>query len=72
MNILVTGSEGFLGSEIIKVLKKKNVLVFGISKHKKRSEDYNLINYALEQNYIDQNLLYLPSLKIKHTIGKIA
>lgn len=47
MNILVTGSEGFLGSEIIKVLKKKKVLVFGISKHKKRSEDYNLINYDL-------------------------
>ena len=37
-----------------------------------RNTYYNLINYALEQNYIDQNLLYLPSLKIKHTIGKIA
>ena len=37
-----------------------------------RNTYYNLINYALEQNYIDQNLLYLPSLNIKHTIGKIA
>ena len=25
-----------------------------------------------DENYIDKNLLYLPSLKIKHTIGKIA
>ena len=37
-----------------------------------RNTYYNLINYALEQNFIDQNLLYLPSLNIKHTIGKIA
>ena len=37
-----------------------------------RNTYYNLINYALEHNYIDQNLLYLPSLNIKHTIGKIA
>ena len=37
-----------------------------------RNTYYNLINYALEQNFIDQNSLYLPSLNIKHTIGKIA
>ena len=37
-----------------------------------RNTYYNLINYALEQNFIDQNLLYLPSLNIKHTIGKVA
>ena len=31
-----------------------------------RNTYYNLINYALEQNFIDQNSLYLPSLNINH------
>ena len=30
MNILVTGAEGFLGSEIVKVLKKKKFWYLGL------------------------------------------
>ena len=33
---------------------------------------YNLINFALEKKFIDQDSLYLPSLNTKHIIGKIA
>ncbi len=33
---------------------------------------YKLIDLALDNNYIDQNILYLVSDNQKHTIGKIA
>ena len=36
-----------------------------------RNTYYNLINFALENKYIDKDFLYLPSNNIKHIIGKI-
>ena len=36
-----------------------------------RNTYYNLINFALENKYIDKDFLYLPSKNIKHIIGKI-
>ena len=61
-----------------KLIKNKDVFIPIVSVRNNldgffdRNTYYNLINYALEQNFIDQNSLYLPSLNIKHTIGKIA
>ena len=37
-----------------------------------RNTYYKLIDMALENNYIDRNILYLVSDNQKHTIGKIA
>ena len=36
-----------------------------------RNTYYNLVNFALENKYIDKDLLYLPSQNINHIIGKI-
>jgi hypothetical protein len=33
---------------------------------------YNLINFALENKFVDNDLLYLPSENSNHIIGKIA
>jgi hypothetical protein len=33
---------------------------------------YNLINFALENKFVDNDLLYLPSENLNHIIGKIA
>ena len=61
-----------------KLIRNKDVLIPIVNVRDKidgffdRNTYYNLINYALEQNFIDQNSLYLPSLNTKHIIGKIA
>ncbi len=49
MKILVTGSEGFLGSEIINALSKRKISIFGLSKNKKKNKNnkYKLINSNL-------------------------
>ena len=36
-----------------------------------RNTYYNLINFALENKFIDKDLLYIPSQNINHIIGKI-
>lgn len=48
MKILITGSEGFLGSEIIKILsKKKKIELHGLSRKSKSESDYNIIKLDL-------------------------
>ena len=37
-----------------------------------RNTYYNLINYALKNEFIENNSLYLPSHNLNHIIGKIA
>ena len=37
-----------------------------------RNTYYNLINYALENEFIENNSLYVPSHNLNHIIGKIA
>ena len=48
MRILITGSEGFLGSEIIKILnKKRKIKLHGLSRKLKSESNYNIINLDL-------------------------
>ena len=37
IRILVTGSESFIGKELITILKKRNFFVYGIDRYKKTS-----------------------------------
>jgi len=52
MKILVTGSEGFLGSEIINILnKKKKFKLYGLSRKTRSTSNYNIIKLdLLKQN----------------------
>ena len=37
-----------------------------------RNTYYNLIDYALKNEFIENNSLYVPSRNLNHIIGKIA
>lgn len=63
MKILVTGGSGYLGSEIIKYLIKKNIIVYNIDKDKSiikknknyKSFKYNLTNFMQVESFFQNN-----------------
>ena len=49
MSILITGSEGFLGTQLTKILIQKKKKFIGLSRNKKNSLKYNFIKIDLRE-----------------------
>ena len=46
ITVLITGVDGFLGSNIFKFLKKKKISCIGVSRKKSRKEIIRSLNYS--------------------------
>ena len=52
MNILVTGSSGFIGSHLVSELKEKGHRVYGVS----RSEGYDICDHTTYDAFLDEHI----------------
>ena len=50
--IIVTGGLGFIGSNLIKILIKKNYFVINVDKVNYASNFYNTRNFSKNKNYL--------------------
>jgi len=66
MSILITGSEGFLGAQLIKILISKKKKFIGISRKKKNLLSYKFIKVDLKE--IDKIKIIIKKNKIKTLI----
>ncbi len=68
--ILVTGGLGFIGSNLIKILLKKNYYVINIDKESYSSNFYNTKNFSKNKNYKFLNCDLENRTKLKNIISK--
>ena len=61
MSILITGSEGFLGAQLIKILISKKKKFIGISRKKKNLLSYKFIKVDLKE--IDKIKIIIKKIK---------
>ena len=50
--IVVTGGQGFIGSNLIELLLKKNYFVINIDKSSYSANPYNIRNFKNNKNYV--------------------
>ena len=68
--ILVTGGLGFIGSNLIKILLKKNYYVINIDKVSYSSNFYNTKNFSKNKNYKFLNCNLENRTKLNKVISK--
>ena len=72
MNILITGSEGYLGSHLVSYFKKKNFIVYGIDIYEKPIGNYKYFNLDISKA---ENFKIIQNIKfdlVVHAAAKLA